>query len=268
MEYQNFDCEIAEDCAVIGMIGPGAPPLADFLDEFTDLMLRLQEDRAVRVILFTDGDHSFELHHNLDEAAEAHHVGAGLELVAIAEKVSRNIVTLLADSAKPVIAATRGDVRDFGLGFFMAADIRLASSAAVFTCQDMSGGLMPGWNLTHTLPRMIGPGRTLDFLWSHRTIAAQEAWQIGLVDRLIDDSLWEQELSAFTQRLAKLPQPGVQLSKMAVQQAADLDQTTMFSLEWEAQQQCWASLETAEGMAARREGRENELGFVVDGEDE
>ena len=55
MEYQNFDCEIAEGCARIGMIGPGAPQMAALHDEFVDLMLRLQEDNAVRVILFTDG---------------------------------------------------------------------------------------------------------------------------------------------------------------------------------------------------------------------
>jgi len=268
MDYQNFDCEIAESCATVSMVGPGAPQLADLHDEFVDLMLRLQEDRAVRAILFTDGDHSFDLHHNLDLAAEAHRLGGGLEILSATEKVSRKIVTLMVDSTKPVIVATRGDIRNFGLGFYLAADIRLASPTAAFTCQDMSGGLFPGWNLTHTLPQLIGPGRALDFMWSHRTISGQEAYRIGLVDRLLDDTTWEQELDTFVQRLVHLPQPGVHLSKLAVQQSATLDQTTMLSLEWESQQQCWQSLETAEGMAARREGRETELGIVTDPDDE
>ena len=237
MDYQNFACEIAEGCAVTRMSGPGAPQLADLHDEFVDLMLRLEEDRAVRVILFTDGDHAFDLHHNLDLAADASQKPGGLEVLAAAEDVSRNIVTLMGDSTKPVIAATRCDVRYFDLGFYMAADIRLASPQAAFTCQDMSGGLIPGWGLTHSLPHLIGRGRALDLLWSGRTFGGQEAWQIGLVDRLLDDATWEEDLDGFVQRLVHLPQPGLRLTKLAVEQAANLDLTAMLSVEWESQQQ-------------------------------
>ncbi|MCB1184062.1 enoyl-CoA hydratase/isomerase family protein [bacterium] len=268
MEYQNFDCEIAEGCARIGMIGPGAPQMADLHDEFVDLMLRLQEDNAVRVILFTDGDHAFDLHHELDGAAAARQRDGGLETVAVAEEISRNIVTLMGDSAKPIIAATRGDVRNIGLGFYMAADVRLASRQAAFTCLDMAGGLLPGWGLTHLLPRLIGPGRTMDFLFSRRTVGAEEAWQMGLVDRLLPDATWEEDLDAYVQRLARLPQPGVRLVKLAVQQSGVLDQTSMLSMEWESQQQCWESLETAEGLAALSEGREPDLAVAPHADDE
>jgi enoyl-CoA hydratase/carnithine racemase len=259
MEYQNFDCEVADGCATVRMMGPGAPDMGDLCDEFLDLMLRLQEDRAVRMILFTDGDHAFELHHNLDGLSDRHRQGQGFELLAADEEISRKIVTLIQETTKPVVAATRGDIRNLGLGFFMAADIRLASDKASFTTQDMSGGLLPGWGLMYILPRLIGPGRTLDFLWSHRTVGAREAWQMGLVDRLIDDEVWEEELDRFTERMRRLPQPAVQLTKLGVQQAANLDLTTMLSVEWESQQQCWVSRETAEGLQARSEGRNPEL---------
>jgi enoyl-CoA hydratase/carnithine racemase len=267
MEYQNFHCEIAEGCATVSMNGPGAPQLADLHDEFVDLMLRLQEDRAVRVILFTDGDHAFDLHHDLDAAAEARRLHGGLEVLAATEAVSRNIVTLMRDCTKPILAATRGDVRGFGLGFYMAADVRLATRGAAFTCQDMSGGLMAGWALTHSLPLLMGQGRTLDFLWSHRTIGAEEAWQIGLIDRLLDEATWEQDLDDYVQRLASLPQPAVRLTKLATEQATILDLTSMLSVEWESQQQCWDSLETAEGLAAWEEGRTPQLGVSLEPED-
>lgn len=262
MHYQNFDCEIAEGCATVSTVGPGAPHLADLHDEFVDLMLRLQEDRAVRVILFTDGDHAFDLHHNLDGAAEVRQESGDLALLAATEGLSRNIVTLMHDSVKPVVAATRGDIRNFGFGFFMAADIRLAAPNASFTSQDMAAGLIPGWGLTHVLPHLMGRGRALDFLWSSRTISGAEAYQVGLVDRLIDSEVWEQELDTFTQRLAQLPQPGVLLTKMAIDQAGQLDRTTMLSMEWESQQQCWESLETAEGLLAWQENRAPSLAYV------
>ena len=268
MDYQNFDCEIAEGCATVRMIGPGAPSMGELCDEFVDLMLRLEEDRAVRMILFTDGDHSFELHHNLDSLSAAHDNDEGYGVLAADEEISRRIVTMIGETTKPVVSATRGDIRYLGLGFFMAADIRLASDKASFTIQDMSGGLLPGWGLLHILPRLIGPGRSLEFLWSGRTIGAKEGYRMGLVDRLIEDDVWEEELDRFTDRMRRLPQPAVQLSKLGVQQAANLDLTSMLSVEWESQQQCWASLETSEGLRAWQEGRVPQLEVGTSEEDE
>lgn len=262
MEYQNFDCEIADGAARIRLIGPGAPQLSDLCDEFLDLSLRLQEDRAVRVILFTDGDHAFEFHHDLADLSQAHLQNEGLERLAADEDMGHKIVAMLADLPKPVVAATRGDIRNLGLGFYLAADIRLASPEATFTAADLAGGLLPGWGLTHILPRSIGPGRALEFLWSRRTLGAQEAHRIGLVDRLIPAQEWDQELDTLLDRLRSLPQPAVRLMKLAVQQSGTMDLTTMLSLEWEAQQQCWFSRETTEGLLAWQEGRRPELDLV------
>ena len=91
---------------------------------------------------------------------------------------------------------------------------------------------------------------------------------MGLVDRLIEDEIWEEELDRFTDRMRRLPQPAVQLSKLGVQQAANLDLTSMLSVEWESQQQCWASLETSEGLRAWQEGRVPQLEVGTSEEDE
>lgn len=264
MEYQNFDCQIADGCATVRMAGPGAPHLGDLCDEFVDLLLRLQEDRAVRIILFTDGDHAFDLHHDLDHLAAAHNRDDGFNQLAADFEISRKIITMVAECPKPVVAATRGDIRNLGLGFFMAADIRLASPTATFTAQNLSCGLVAGWGLHHTLPRLLGPGRALEFLWSGRSIDADEGARIGLVDRVVDDGIWEEELDRFTDRLRRLPQPAVMLTKLAVQEAPGLDMTHMLDMEWEAQQQCWSSLETAEGLRAWQEGRDPILETMVD----
>ncbi len=268
MEYQNFDCEIAEGCATIRLIGPGAPNIEDLCDEFLDLALRLQEDRAVRALVFTDGDHAFDFHHDLDRLSEAHLLNEGVAKLEIGMEMGRKIVTMMADLTKPILAATRGDIRNLGFAFYLAADVRLATPTASFTPPDLVGGLLPGWGLSHHLPRLIGPGRTLELLLSGRTLGAAEAHAIGLIDRLVPEESWEQELDNLTGRLRTLPQPAVRLLKLAVQNAAGLDMTSMLSLEWEAQQQCWDSLETTEGLRAWQEGREPQLGFASPDEED
>jgi hypothetical protein len=59
----------------------------------------------------------------------------------------------------------------------------------------------------------------------------------------------------------------VRLTKLATEQATILDLTSMLSVEWESQQQCWDSLETAEGLAAWEEGRTPQLGVSLEPED-
>ena len=264
MEYRNFDCEIADGCARVRLIGAGGPELGEFCDEFVDLMLRLQEDNAVRAVALLDGDHAFELNHHLDGLAEAHPGGGGFDTLAADDEIARRLVTLIQESAKPVLAITRGDVRDFGLGLFLAADIRLAAPTATFAVTGLSTGVLPGWGLTLALPRLIGPGRTLEFLWSGRTLGAEEAYRLGLVDRLLGEAVFEDEVDALLERLRRLPQPAVHLLKLGVQQAAHLDMTAMLDYEWETQQQCWLSRETAEGLLAWQDGRAPQLDAPTD----
>ncbi len=119
-----------------------------------------------------------------------------------------------------MVSITRGDVRDFGLGFFLAADVCLAAPTATFSVSGLTTGVLPGWGLIHTLPRQMGPGRALDFLWSGRVLGAEEAYRLGLVDRLLGGATFDDEVDAFLERLRRLPQPAVRLVKLGVQQAA------------------------------------------------
>ncbi len=255
MQYEHFDCDIRDGAARLHLLGPGNPRTTDLADEFVDLMLRLQDDAAVRVILVGDGEHAFDLQPDLDQVTRDRTADGGFETVAAGLEVAQRLVTMIQECAKPVICATRGDIRATGLGFYMAADIRLASSTASFTAPDLASGLMPEWGLTFTLPRVLGPGRALEFLWSGRTLSAEEAFAAGLVDRVIADAAWEAEIENLLARMAQLPQPLVRLTKLAAQQSGQFDLTSMLSFEFEAQQQCWDSRETGECLQAWQENR-------------
>jgi 2-(1,2-epoxy-1,2-dihydrophenyl)acetyl-CoA isomerase len=255
MQYEHFDCDIRDGAARLVLLGPGSPHTADLADEFIDLMLRLQEDRAVRVILVTDGEHAFDLQPDLDQVSRDAGQDGGFETVAAGLEIGHRLVTMIQECAKPVITATRGDIRATGLGFFMAGDVRLAGSTASFTAPDLVSGLMPDWGLMFTLPRMLGPGRALEFLWSGRTLDATEAFSVGLVDRVVPETAWETTIEDLLGRLVQLPQPLLRLTKLASQQSGQFDLTSMLSFEFEAQQQCWDSRETGECLQAWQENR-------------
>lgn len=255
MQYDHFDVEVREGVARAELCGLGAPALGELGDEFLDLMLRLQTDSEARVVLVTDGDHTFDLPDCRDGLAPESDTANRQRLLTSDLESVRRIVTVIQELGKPVVMATRGAVRGAGLGFYMAGDLRLASVTATFRAPDLICGLLPDWGLTYTLPRLVGPGRALDIIWSHRTVGAEEAARIGLVDRLLEDAAWDDELAAYVARLAALPQPAVRLAKLAAQQAPQFDLTAMLSYEYEAQQLCLESRETAEGLAAWQEGR-------------
>lgn len=268
MNYDHIDCEVRDGTATLTLLGAAAPSLQELCDELTDALLRLQEDRAARVILLTDAGAPFDTAMDLRGAAEAQAADGDMAGAAVELEAVRRLVTLMQETGKPVVAAVAGDVRDAGFGLVMAADVRLAADTATFTAQDLRHGLLADWGLTLTLPRIVGQSRALELLWSGRSLDASEAHALGLIDRLLPAAGYEDAVELFCRRLAQIPQPALQLTKLAVQQSAQFDMTTMLSLEYEAQQRCWESRETAAGMNAVLDGRDPDFGVKTEDDDD
>lgn len=266
MHYEFLDCDIQDGVARVTLQGTDGVTVSEFSDEFLDLLLRLQEDRAVRVILLTDDGSGLDMAFDRRGLAERWARGEGPSQVAADLDVVRRLCVLMQEQTKPLIAAVRGDVRDGGFGLAMNCDVRLCTPGAVFTAPDMRLGQLADWGLSHLLPRRIGAGRTLELMWSNRAVGGEEAVRMGLADRLIDADSWEQEVEDFAARVADLPQPALQLSKMTVMQSSQFDLTTALSLEFESQTACWDSRETSEAVAAWREDRRPE--YWVPAEDD
>jgi enoyl-CoA hydratase/carnithine racemase len=86
---------------------------------------------------------------------------------------------------KPVIAAINGPCAGMGMSLALFCDLRFASLDAVFVTSFARRGLTVEHGQSWLLPRIVGPSRALDLLWSSRRVGAQEAQQIGLVDRTV-----------------------------------------------------------------------------------
>ena len=138
-------------------------------------------DRAQGALIVTgNGDKAFISGADINELAP---LGP-----AAAEDISRfgqSVVDLLEKSPKPVIAAVNGYAFGGGCELALACHMRLASENAVLGLPEVKLGIIPGYGGTQRLPRLVGPGRALELILSARTVKADEAERIGLVNRVV-----------------------------------------------------------------------------------
>jgi enoyl-CoA hydratase/carnithine racemase len=138
-------------------------------------------DASVRGVILTGaGDKAFIAGADISELA---HVTA-----VEAEKSSsygQEVLNLVEDLGKPVIAAVNGFALGGGCETAMACTIRVASENAKFGQPEVTLGLIPGGGGTQRLPRLVGKGRALQLILSGGMISAQEAYRIGLVNEVV-----------------------------------------------------------------------------------
>src|SRR5712692_6690235 len=139
-----------------------------------------RDDLAVRGVILTGaGDKAFIAGADITELA---HVGA-----VEAEQSSRfgqEVLDLVENLGKPVIAAVNGFALGGGCEAAMACTIRIAAEGAKFGQPEVKLGLVPGGGGTQRLPRLVGKGRALQLILTGEMISAQEAYRIGLINEV------------------------------------------------------------------------------------
>ena len=95
----------------------------------------------------------------------------------------------LANMPVPTIAAINGFAFGGGLELALACDLRVAQQGARMGLPEVGLGLIPGYGGTQRLPRLIGPSRAMDLIFTGRHVEADEALQLGLVNRVADNAL-------------------------------------------------------------------------------
>ena len=134
---------------------------------------------------------------------------------------------------KPIIAAINGVCLGGGFEVALACDIRIAAENATFGFPEINLGLIPGWGGTQRLPRAVPLAKAAEMLTSGRPIDAQEAYRIGLVNKVVPPSELMNEARKMAEMLLK-PAP---LAARAAKQAMllGLDTTLLNGLEIEHQ---------------------------------
>ena len=131
----------------------------------------------------------------------------------------RGTYTYLMSVRKPIIAAINGPTAGMAVPIALCCDLRFASDRAVFTLAFSKRGLVAEWGSAWLLPRIVGPSNALDLLFSSRTVAADEALRIGLVNRVVPHDELLPAVSKYAAELAAACSPAsLQIMKRQVYQ--------------------------------------------------
>ncbi|MCA2977204.1 MAG: enoyl-CoA hydratase/isomerase family protein [Myxococcaceae bacterium] len=121
----------------------------------------------------------------------------------------------LEDFPRPTLAAIDGFALGGGLELALACDLRVASRAAKLGLPEVSLGLFPGAGGTWRLPRVVGLGRAKELVFTGRLIGADEAFALGLVERLVDDDA-RAAAFALAREIAQHSPLAVQVAKVSL----------------------------------------------------
>ncbi|MBX9393992.1 enoyl-CoA hydratase/isomerase family protein [Streptomyces sp. TRM72054] len=177
-------------------------------------------DDAVRAVLLTAaGDRAFCVGQDLKEhiglLAADREAGEGQTMSTVREHYNP-IVRALTDMAKPVVAGVNGVAAGAGFGFALAADYRVVADTAAFNTSFAGVALTADSGVSWTLPRVIGPGRATDLLLFPRSVKAQEAYELGIANRVVPTAQLRAEAEQVARALAEGPTVAYAAIKEAV----------------------------------------------------
>ena len=132
----------------------------------------------------------------------------------------QDLINTLAALPFPTIAAINGFALGGGLELALACDLRVASTKAKLGLPEVSLGLIPGYGGTQRLSRLIGAGRALDLIFTGRHVNAEEALQLGIVNRVTEDAL--ETARELAKQILKNAPVALGLAKEAVIRGHDL----------------------------------------------
>ena len=151
---------------------------------------------------------------------------------------------------RPVIAAVNGFALGGGCELAMSCDIRVASDKAKFGMPEVGLGITPGFGGTQRLARIVGMSTATDLILTSRTIDAQEALHIGLINHLYPaDQLIEKTLE-LANTIAAQPQVAVRQAKQAIRMGKQIDINTGVAYESEVFGLCFSTEDQKDAMQA------------------
>ncbi len=211
----------------------------------------LHFDNDVRVVIITGaGEKAFCAGADLKERATLTEAQVKEFIFTI-----RNLFTFIEFMSKPVIAAINGVALGGGTELALACDIRIASTTATMGLTETRLAIIPGAGGTQRLPRLIGRGKAKELIFTGRRVDAQEALQIGLVNKICPPEKLMEECMNMALMICETGPIAIQQAKYAINYGIEVDINTGLAIESNAY---WITIPTEdrlEGLRAFQEKR-------------
>ncbi len=205
MSYKTVLLETKNKVATITL---NRPDFLNALDlelskELLDVVLNCSEDKNIRVVVITGAGKAFSAGGDVKAFKE------NLPNIAVYLKHQttylHKAISNICRMPKPVIAAVNGVAAGGGFSLALACDLTIASERARFVTAYTHIGLTPDLSCTYFLPRLVGNKKGLEMLYTNASITAQEALELGIINRVVPESKLQNEIENFTKELTERP---------------------------------------------------------------
>jgi enoyl-CoA hydratase/carnithine racemase len=238
--------EIAEGIGTIRLDRPPVNALNDTLvRQLGEAAEAADADPDVRAVMLYGGERCFAAGADIKEMAEA-------DFTEMSTRASRlqSALDKVAAIGKPVAAAITGYALGGGLELALAADIRIAGERAKLGQPEILLGVIPGAGGTQRLPRLIGPSRAKDLVFTGRNVPAAEALALGLVDQVVPDGDVHETARAWLAKFVTGPAVALRAAKLAVDRGLGADLATGLAIERALFAGLFGTADQREGMRA------------------
>ena len=242
--------EVADAIATIRLDRPKMNALnAQVQDEIAAAAAEVSQDAAVRAVILYGGERVFAAGADIKEMEQ-------LGYSQMAERSARLQASFsaVADIPKPVVAAVTGYALSGGLELALCADFRVLGENAKVGQPEILLGVIPGAGGTQRLPRLIGEARATEMILTGRTVEADEAERIGLVNKAVSGDLLEAG-QAFAREMTGFSLPVLGLARDAIRRAHDLPLHDGLKIEADLSTLAFQTADSVEGMTAFIEKR-------------
>ena len=262
MDFETIIIKKEEHIATITMNRPDKMNALNtrMLQEMVAAIAEIASNDDVRVVVLTGAGRVFCSGADISEGGKASGLsGTPVEMHYNVRNSYQKVALGLQRLDKPTIAMVNGAAVGAGCDFAFACDMRVGSEKSRFRNGFVRVGLIPGGGGTWLYTRLMGLGRGLEFLFTGDFLEAEEAKQIGVLNRLVSADDLERETMDLAGKIAQNPPLAVQMSKVLAYRALDSDLEAALEMSAAYQALALSSEDYREGVAAFIEKREAEF---------
>jgi len=248
MLYQTLNYQRKENVGTISIIGPvdNQVELTRLSDELTELCDGITWDEEIRAVIVSGAEKiSFPVAKGSSGVASKANEEETLQFSSIAEPIAK--------LDKPVVAAINGSIMGQGLELALACDIRIAAETSRLGLPHIREGLIPWDGGTQRLSRLVGRGKALEMILTGEIIDVQEAYRIGLVNKIVPSGEFMSTVVNMTREMASKGSIALRYAKEAIYKGMDLTMEQGLRLEADLYLLLHTTRDRTEGIQAFRE---------------